>query len=252
MRRAPFVVLLTLLAVAGPAGAQAPTPTADPPPLKATLAACVSGATADERFALFTGSMPAAAGTVRMAMRFDLYVRPIGGDGAWKPVKSKGFGRWERSLAGKSGFVYTKRVERMLPAAEYRTTVRFRWYGAKGVQRESVRRTPVCAQPDQRPNLTLALIEVVTADPSAVRYVLQVTNEGATAAGTFDVALLGELEPVRRTVPGLPAGESATVELVGQRRCTADAPIGFRVDPDDVVEESSERDNRSRWLCAGR
>ncbi|HWT91715.1 MAG TPA: CARDB domain-containing protein [Solirubrobacteraceae bacterium] len=251
MRRAPFVFLLSLL-VAGPALAQTPTPTVDPPPLKATLAACASGPTAAERFALFTGSMPAAVGTTRMAMRFDLHVRPIGGGAAWKPVKSKGFGRWERSLAGKSGFVYTKRVERMLPAAEYRTSVRFRWYGAKGVQRESVRRSPVCAQPDQRPNLTLALVEVVTADAPTVRYVLEVTNDGATAAGTFDVALSGELEPVRRTVPGLPAGESATVELVGQRRCTPDAPVSFRVDPDDVVEESSERDNRSRWLCGGR
>lgn len=252
MRRAPFVVLLTLLA-AGPAVAQSPTPTVDPPPLKASLVACASGATAAERFALFTGSMPASVGTVRMAMRFDLHVRPIGGGTAWKPVKSKGFGRWERSLAGKSGFVYTKRVERMRPAAEYRTSVRFRWYDAEGVQRESVRRTPVCAQPDQRPNLTLALVEVVpAADGTSTRYVLEVTNDGATAAGTFDVALSGELEPVRRTVPGLPAGESATVELVGRRRCTPDAPVSFRVDPDDVVEESNERDNRSRWLCGGR
>jgi hypothetical protein len=251
MRRAPFVVLLSLLA-AGSAAAQTPTPTADPPPLKASLVACSSGATADERFALFTGSMPATVGTVRMAMRFDLHVRAIGGGTAWRPVKAKGFGHWQRSIAGKSGFVYTKRVERMRPAAEYRTTVRFRWYDAKGVQRESVRRTPVCQQPDQRPNLVLALVQVAPGADGTTRYVLEVTNEGATAAGAFDVALLGEAQPVRRTVPGLPAGETATVELVGTRACTADAPIVFHADPDDAIEEVGERDNRSRWLCEGR
>lgn len=253
MHRTPFVVLAVLLALAAavPASGQGTADPADPPPLKAALAACASGPTPAERFAIFTGSMPAAVGTERMAMRFDLYVRSSVGT-RWAPIKHKGFGRWERSLPGKSGFVYTKRVERMRQAASYRAVVRFRWYDADGLQRETTRRTPVCEQPDQRPNLTLALVNVSTVDGGRTQYTLEVTNEGSSAAGKFDVALLDEALPVRRTVPALPAGETATVELVGERRCTPEAPTRFLVDPDDAVEESSERDNRSRWLCGGR
>lgn len=247
MRRTPFVVLGLLLCLAAPAAGQGVTEPATPP-LKASLAACASGSTPAERFAIFTGSMPAMAGTTRMAIRFDLYVRSSPGR-AWASVRHRGFGRWERSLPGKSGFVYTKRVERMKQAADYRASVRFRWYDKDGVQKTATRRTPVCEQPDQRPNLTIELLDAVPAADGTTTYTLRVGNEGPTAAGTFTVELLGELEPARRTLPALPAGESATVELVGRQGCAPDAPIRFVVDADDEVEESNERDNRSRRLC---
>lgn len=251
MRRAPFVVLAVLLGLAVPAAVAQETVDPAVPPLKASLAACASGPTTAERFAIFTGSMPAMAGTERMAMRFDLYVRSSSG-GKWTPVKHKAFGRWERSLAGKSGFVFTKRVERLRQAATYRAGVQFRWYDADGVQRQTVRRTPVCEQPDQRPNLTIELLDATATEDGSTRYLLRVGNDGASAAPVFDVALLGEDPPARRTVPGLPAGETATVELVGRQTCTPEVPIQFRVDPDDEVDESNERDNRSRRLCGGR
>jgi subtilase family serine protease len=119
------------------------------------------------------------------------------------------------------------------------------------VQRTTSRRTPVCVEPDQRPNLRVATFEAQAGpDAETTRYVLSIVNDGRTAAGAFDVDVVGAPDAVR-TVPGLPAGEHTTVELVGPR-CSVDRPVGVRLDVADVVEESDERDNHSRWACGAR
>jgi CARDB len=245
MRRmtASLLPTLLLLVPAAPAVAQD-----EPPPLAATLAACQSGSTAEERFAVFTGSMPAMRGTRRMAMRFDLTTRPTGAR-VWTPVRARGFGRWQRSDPGRAGFVYTKRVERLAQAAWYRVTVRFRWFGASGVQRTTVRRTPACRQPDQRPDLQVESFAVAPGpDADSRRYVVGVRNAGRTAAGPFEVGLAGLARDAVRSVPALPAGERATVELVAPR-CTDGEVVQVRLDPRGAVEESDERDNAFRWVC---
>ena len=254
MRRT-FVCLFVVLSAAGiPAFAQSPQPAvqqAPPPPLKASLAACSTGATEDERFAVFTGSMPGYRGTRRMAMKFDLFIRPVGGD-TWLPVRARGLGRWQRSEPGRNGFVYTKRVERLLQGNEYRVVVRFRWYQTPGTRRrDRVRRTPICRQPDQRPNLRIETLRIEPgADVASRRYVVTVANVGRTAAEAFDVGLSTTQDDVR-SVPGLPAGERATVEFAAPA-----CPMGERVvaqaDVRGVVDESAERDNRFIAACDGR
>jgi CARDB len=245
MRRTTALLLPTLLILVWAAPARAQD---EPPPLAATLAACESGPAADERFAVFTGSMPAMRGTRRMAMRFDLLVRSAR-ERAWRPVRARGFGRWQRSDPGRAGFVYTKRVERLAQAASYRAIVRFRWYGAAGVQRTTVRRTPSCRQPDQRPDLQIDSFAVAPGpDEGSRRYVVGVRNAGRTAAEPFDVGIAGLDGDLLRAVPGLPAGERATVELVGPR-CASGDVVAVRLDPRGVVEEADERDNAFRWVC---
>jgi hypothetical protein len=235
------LLLLAAVAVAGPAAAQ---DSPEPPPLKAALAACASGPSEDDRFAVFTGSMPAYRGTERMAMRFDLFVRPAGAK-LWRPVKSKGFGYWVRSKPGVSGFVWTKRVERLLQGAEYRSAVRFRWVQEEGTERaERVRRSPVCEQPDQRPNLKVSGVTVLPGG----KYRAVIVNDGVTAAGSFDVRLESSAPNDTRTVASLPAGEQATVELSGGE-CTSDFPVRVVLDPLKLVDESSERDNRFEVTC---
>lgn len=242
MRRTLFVFLVALLAAAAPAAAQ----DTSAPPLKAALAACVNGPSEDQRFAVFTGSMPAYRGTERMAMRFDLYER-LEGSRRWTPVKSKGFGRWVRSKPGVGGFVWTKRVERMLQGADYRATIRFRWDQAEGYARaDRTRTSPVCRQPDQRPNLRVDSV----VDLGAGRYRAVIVNDGRTAAGSFDVRLESSLPDDRRTIASLPAGERATVELTGGV-CTDDFPVRVVVDPPKLVDESSEADNRTVVRCSG-
>src|SRR5687767_4921726 len=121
MRRTLVCLFLVAFAAAVPAVAQDAQPAAggSAPPLKASLAACSVGASDDQRFAVFTGSMPAYRGTRRMAMKFNLYIRPIGAT-SWLPVKAKGLGRWQRSEPVREGFVYTKRVEGLLQGNDYR------------------------------------------------------------------------------------------------------------------------------------
>lgn len=255
MRRTFVCLFLLALAAAVPAFGQdaqpAPAePSPAPPPLKATLAACSVGATDDQRFAVFTGSMPAYRGTRRMAMKFDLFMRPIGAT-SWLQVKSKGLSRWQRSGPGREGFVYTKRVERLLQGNEYRVTVRFRWYQAPGLKRrDRVRRTPICRQPDQRPNLKIESLRIEPgADAASRKYVVTVVNTGRTAAEAFDVGLVTTQDDVR-SIPGLPSGERATVEFAAPA-CPLGERVTARADVRGTVGESSERDNRFIAACDG-
>ena len=251
MRRTPFVVLALSIALGLiPARALAQE---ERPPLAATLAACESGATAAERFAVFTGSMPAAAGTRRMLMRFDLMERRDGSK-RWRRLRAPAFGRWERSkAAGAAGFIYTKRVERLKEAARYRAVVRFRWLDVNGrVQRETRRTTPTCEQPSQRANLQVEAVGIAPGpDASTYRYLVTVVNDGLTGAGAFQVGLVADDGEAVRDVPGLPAGGRTTVELV-TRRCTERSRLAVTLDPGKVVDESSEADNATDWPCNGR
>jgi hypothetical protein len=250
MRRTLIALLSSLLVV--PAAFAARQDEDDPPPpLKASLAACSTGETADQRFAVFTGSMPAYRGTRRMAMRFDLFIRSSGAR-EWLPVRGRGLSRWQRSDPGREGFVYTKRVERLLQGSEYRVAVRFRWYQSRGTRRrDRVRRTPICRQPDQRPNLRITNVSLLPgADASSRRYVVTVLNNGRTAAGPFDVGLVTTRDDVR-PVAGLPAGEEARVEVPAPA-CPYGDRVVARVDLRDAVRESDERDNRFVAPCDGR
>jgi hypothetical protein len=240
MRRTPLVFLLWLL-LAVPASAQAPR-------LAANLAACETGAEPAQRFAVFTGSMPAAKGTRRMAMRFDLEER--GSDPASvQRVDAPKLGRWNRSKAGVAGFVYTKRVTRLAQGRWYRAVVRFRWYDARGrVQRSAKRVTPFCHQPDQRPNLRL---DEPLRSPRPGSYLVTIVNAGLTAAPASTVSV--EPRPgtdFQRPVPPLAPGERTTV-VVEAERCQPGSVVVVQLDRNRVVAESREDDNRVESDCPG-
>ena len=245
MRRT-LVATLGLLVLAAPAHAQ------DRPPLRASLAACETGPAPAERFAVFTGSMPALRGTQRMAMRFTLLSRRAGTT-RWRRSTASAFRRWHRSAPGRRGLVWTKRVEGLRESADYRVVVTFRWFGAGGrIQREVVRRTPVCEQPSQRPNLRVEAIEVTAAaEPGTTRYRITLINTGLTPADAFTLGLVVGDQERTREVAGLAAGERTTVEVVGAA-CEPGRVAQVDLDVRDVVKESDEGDNRSRRVCGGR
>lgn len=240
MRRAPFVSLLMLLLLPAPAGAQ------ERPRLAATLAACETGPDATQRFAVFTGSMPARRGTHRMSMRFDLQSR--GSDDAQpaQRVAAPKLSRWNRSRAGVAGFIYTKRVTRLTPGRWYRAVVRFRWHDAKGRVRRSARRvTPFCHQPDQRPNLQLESLS----RPRRGSYLVTIVNTGLTAApeSTVGVEPRPESSFVKQ-VPPLAPGERTSV-VVDADPCDPDSVVVVQLDRFRVVDESREDDNRVELTC---
>ena len=240
MRRtlAPLALLLAF-----PAAGHAAAP-GDLPPLKASLTSCATGPTAAERHAVFTGSMPAQRGTARMAMRFDL-LRRDEGSRRYERVKAAKLGRWERSEPDRAGFIWSKRVERLDDGASYRARIRFRWFDAAGeVQRTAVRRTPVCAQPDQRADLEVG---EVAFERDAYR--VTVLNAGATAAGaSWLTVAVGRSAGERVAVPALAPGERATVAVAGEP-CGPDRSVRIVADVRDEVDEADERDNRVVRAC---
>lgn len=248
MRRAPFVFLVLGLLAPAPALAQ------ERPKLAASLAACETGPDAAQRFAVFTGSMPARKGTHRMSMRFDLQeVDPAPAAAGGQPaaamperVAAPKLSQWNRSKRDVAGFVYTKRVTRLEQGRWYRAVVRFRWHDRRGrVQRSARRVTPFCHQPDQRPNLALEAFS----RPRPGAYLVTIVNTGMTAAPASTVSVEPRPETdFQRAVPPLAPGERTSV-VVEADPCAPSSVVVVQLDRHGVVDESREDDDRVELAC---
>ena len=245
MRRAAFTAFLAALAAAVPAGAQAPV---IPLPLKAKLTDCHTGPLPADRFAVFVGQMPALQGTRRMWMRFDLYERTP--SGSWKRVPVPKFGTWLKSLPGKPGFIFQKRVDQLQAPAAYRAQVRFRWYDKHGtLQRQSRRTTRTCHELDPRPDLAVGGVTATDAGAGRLRYVIRVRNDGRSDVGSFGTVLTvdGAAQPPA-TVAGLPAGGATNVAVVAPR-CAPGSRIQIALDPAATIDEARESNNVVSRAC---
>jgi hypothetical protein len=194
--------------------------------------------------------MPAIEGSARMWIRFDLLQRTAG-EAEFAPVRLPAWGRWERSEPGRTGFIYTKRVQALRAPGAYRARVRFRWYAAdRRVLRRAQRVTKTCRQPDPRADLRAGALSVAGGlGPAGATYLLTVTNGGRGAAGPFDVVLTtAEMPQAPVRVDGLAAGESRVVSVPGPR-CAAGATVRFVLDAGAAVEESDEADDVVDRLC---
>jgi hypothetical protein len=245
MQRAALILTLVLLALPAAAQAQAP-------PLRAKLAACQSGPAAGDRTATFVGSMPAIAGTRRMWMRFDLFVR-VAPATDFAPVKAPKLGVWQKSAPGRasSGFVFTQRVHGLTAPAWFRAQVRFRWYGKGGkLLRSATRTSAICKQPDQRPDLRAGALDAARGPLiDRATYELDVRNDGRTAATGFDVVLtVGGAEQPPQHVAGLAPGGTAPVTFEAPL-CAPGSTLRFELDAEDTVEEASEADDLVERAC---
>jgi CARDB protein len=236
LRLATIACLLTPLAAAPAADAQRQ----QRPPLGARLVACTTGATAPARVAVFSARMPALPGTRRMWMRFDLLQRTPG-QAEYERVRLPAWGVWERSQPGRTGFIYTKRVQGLRAPGAYRARVRFRWSDATGrVQQRATRTTPTCRQPDPRPDLTAGALSAMAGLGSGATYLLEVGNDGRGPAPPFDVVLsvAGMPEPAVR-VAGLAPDEHRVVSIAGPR-CAPGWTVRFVLDAAGAVDEADE------------
>src|SRR3954453_12834114 len=210
MRRLVTLACLAAAAcAAAPGVARAASAPQQGPRLQARLTSCATGATARERTAAFTASMPAIHGSARMGIRFDLLQRTPG-EAEFAPVELPAWGRWERSEPGRTGFIYTKRVRALRAPGAYRARVRFRWYDARGrLQGTAVGLTRACHQPDPRPGLVAGDLTVAPGlGPASATYLLAIENTGRGAAAPFDVVLNagGMPQPPGRVGPGARGG----------------------------------------------
>src|SRR3954451_9929787 len=246
MRRLAAIACLLAPLAAAAAASAAP----QGPPLQARLVACSTGASAAARRATFTASMPAVARAARMAMRFDLLQR-MEGDAEFARVALPAWGRWERSEPGRTGFIWTKTVRALRAPGAYRARVLFRGYDASGrVVRRARRLTPVCRQPDSRPDLQAGALAVAPGlAANSVTYLLGVRNTGRGVAGVFAVALAtAGMPPAPVAVAGLAPGESRVVELAGPR-CAPGSTVRFALDPANAIAESDEADDVVDRAC---
>jgi hypothetical protein len=235
MRRALLICLFVLF-LCPPAGAAAAA--------RVKLLACVPALAAQERSATFEARVRKARGSVRMQVRFTLQVRDATLPG-WRRVVAGGLDEWLTSEPYVRRYIYAKTVRNLSAPAAYRTIVRFRWLDPDGVVlRRSRRPSPPCRQPDMRPNLTAARIEVAAPLAKApAQYLVTVRNGAGSASGPFAVTLAaGELVLAPITLPGLAPGERRTLTFTGPA-CAAGASLTAAVDPALAVDERDERDN---------
>ena len=247
MRRTLLIPAVFALGGLLPAAVMAAAPSDAPPPLSAALGTCKHSGIAQQRVTEFVGSMPARAGASRMRMRFDLE-RKRPNTRRWRRVPgAAGFGKWERSLPSRAGFIFHKRVAgRRVPAA-YRALVSFAWERSDGtVVQRARRRTAGCWQPDLRPDLRpgTKLTGTLAAQPGLALYTLMVRNAGRSTAAPFSVRVGGG----RAEVVSLAAGEQRSV-LVLAPACTAGSSLTARVDEERRVDESHEDGNGVRLPC---
>ena len=235
MRRV-LPLVAAVLGLAAPASASAQSTT----PLRASLTSCATTA----HSAVFTGSMPTVRGTRIMAMRFDL--QRLAADGTWRTVKVPGLGVYKRSSPGQTGFVFNQRVQALAAPGQYRAFVRFRWYAPSGsVLKHTTRATPVCAQPDPRPDLRAGGLTMYPAtDGRTARYALVVANTGRADAGPFAVDIAG----ARAQVASLARGTSTTV-AVDAPVCSGADPVAIVLDPLGQVDEADEADDSVQRPC---
>ena len=225
-------------------------PAAQAKPQRALLNSCERGLDETDRAATFEGRMRTVSRASRMQMRFTLQARTPD-TGRWSALTAPGFGTWVSSTAGTSRYSYTKRVEHLLAPASYRVLLRFRWVDAGGkIVQRAKSYSPVCRQPDPRPNLIVRSLGVQpTGNSLRRRYVVFVRNAGGSFAdaSSLVVTIDGGTQPEVPVVP-LEPGEGTLVTIEGPA-CRPGSPVVAEVDAGDAVDERDEADNQFSRLC---
>jgi hypothetical protein len=207
----------------------------------ATLEQCLTAVDPASRSATFNAQMSAVPGTRLMAMRI-LIEEQAAGEGAFHTLAATSSGGWRRSEAGVKIYKYVRQFTDLPAPGAFRAVVEFRWLGEKGrVIKRVVRRTPICAQPDERPKLIVAQVQAlpVPGSPQLADYQVFVRNEGRSAAGPFAVALNvnGVTQPLLDVTALDPAAK--TMLQTQAPRCAAGSKIEVILDPQHQIAEAA-------------
>jgi hypothetical protein len=192
-----------------------------------------------------------------MAVRFELqakssprraYARVPGGDlGRWlSPTDPVTLGQDPNDV-----WIISHPVANLPAPASYRYKASFRWTGAHGVLATVTRFSPVCFEPDLRPDLIVRKITVTPISSTRAMYVAVIANTGASAAsGPFQVTLTapGGYTATPVTIRRLGPHRLRTATFVGPSCTSAGAPT-VTVDPADVIDELNSENNSLRARC---
>jgi hypothetical protein len=266
--RTALLALLTALAAALGAGIatgasvsggtlrDAATPSAPKPPYDARLLSCRRSPRTDLRTATVGASMRPVAGARRLALRVDLYQRPLAG-GRWA-LRSDvpGLSIWTTPSDPTIGsrpndvFKYRQAVGRLVVPFAYRFKVTFRWTDAAGeIVREETATTLPCKEPDLRPDLVIEDVLVAPAGvgESTSSYTVIVRNSGRTPASSIGVG--ATFSSPARSIRRLEPHETAELTFLGPA-CVAETPgPTFLVDPANAIDEGRETNNSLAATC---
>jgi hypothetical protein len=257
------VALLAALAAvaAAPGGSPARgASTAADAPAGARLLACRHSPGIDQRTAVVGTWMRPVADGRGLAVRIDLWQRLPGG--RWT-LRSDvpGLGSWTTpsdALVGtRAGdvFKYRQAVGRLVVPAAYRFHVAFRWLDGEGaVVREAAVTTSTCRQPDLRPDLVLASVQVLpAAAPGLVRYAVLLGNEGRSPVAHVSIVATfpGDSTPGShlRSVGRLAPGDTVLVRFIGPGCAAGEQPATFAADPANALDEGHETNNELAASC---
>jgi hypothetical protein len=218
------------------AGAQARTS----PFAKAALVSCDREA----REAVFEGRVLTVKRAAKMQLRFTLQAQTPD-DTRWRKIDAEGFGTWITVPPAFAKYTYAKTVQDLLAPASYRAVVDFRWRDRRG---KSIRTekaiSPVCKQPDARPDLLVRSVRFADG-----QYVAVVFNRGREAAGPFAVDFLSDDTPLGTVeIVGLASQTPVTVMLPGAP-CAPLTAIQAVADPRSQVDEADEENDSLSVLC---
>jgi hypothetical protein len=256
MRRWLLIGALALVSVSTAQmalGAAAPTTTT-----RAALQTfgCHPALRAAKRSVSVTAVMRPVSGTQHMQMRFQLLSDALG---RLAPVRGGDLGTWispRPSTLGqdpKDVWIVRHPVTKMAVPANYRFKVSFRWTGADHrTITTAVRLSPICNQPDMRPDLLVQSITVnsIAGDTTENQYVAQIANNGLTAATAFDVLFApGDGSATQSaSILKLAAHATRTEAFVGPACTTATAPT-ITVDPEHHVNDLDRANNSLTATC---
>jgi hypothetical protein len=244
----PTIAIVAVLGAAGMIAAAVAAPHPGPRDARAKLVACHVAPAQADRYLTVEGAMRSLQSGDTMQLRFELFRKqPPGG---FKRVSGPGLGVWNTASTGVARYKFRKRIENLPAPGRYRVAVRYRWLSAGKPFARTARLTPVCVQPDQRPDLRIANVTATSGTSrQTATYHLTVRNAGRTAAGPFGLALTvdGAAQPTV-AVPELAAGAKRVVDVVAPR-CASGGTLAASVDPDNTVDESDETNNQRAIAC---
>jgi hypothetical protein len=222
-----LVLIVTVLAGLVPAATASAKP-------RAVVSACDR----THRTAAFEGRMDTLQDAARMQMRFRLQVSTPDAP-LWSRVSVPGFSAWVTSDAGRTRYVYTKRVQALLAPAAYRVVVKFRWLDADGtVLRTAHATSRSCRQPD--PRADLRVVSLGHPLGSDGRYDITLRNAGRSDAGASVVRLaLPDGTVLSADVPPIAPGSREDVFVSGPA-CRPGSTVTVTADATDAVDERDE------------
>jgi hypothetical protein len=197
----------------------------------------------DVHEATFEGQVAQVRKGAKMQLRFTLQAATPDAP-KFRKISADGFGQWITAPSSARRYTYDKTVQALLVPASYRVAIDFRWRSGSKTIRSERRLSPVCRQPDLRPDL---LLRNVRADRDG--YVAVVVNRGKQPAGAFDVDFQRNGKSVGSTrVTGVAPGQVVNVFLPGPR-CGEGEALTAVVDSRSEVDEADEDNDSFKASC---